>query len=333
VRLAAQTKGGYYPAPPEAVAYAASLLCPPEEPFAILDPCCGKGLAIRQLGQAIGCLPEMTWAIELDEGRATDAHTLLTGCHVLAPASFLGTAATQGSFGCIWCNPPFDDEIGGGYRVEGRFLQRATAWLKVHGIMVLVCPERVAERRDIQSYCLQWYEDLACVPFPEDHRPFNEVILIGRKRSKPVDAERLDWDECCRTTVEPGSYPIPVSRGPRRFEKVEFTERELAQALLSSPLRRLLEPPPEPPLAEPPLPLAHGHIALLLASGKLDGIVRPKNEPPHVVRGTARKVEYLSNQSKEEGNDGAVITKTTYSEKIVLTIRAVGADGTIRTFE
>ena len=333
MRLAAQTKGGYYPAPPEAVAFAASLLSPPEEPFALLDPCCGKGLAIAQLGQALGCPTERIWAIELDEGRAAEAHAILAGSHVLAPASFLGTTATAGSFGCIWCNPPFDDEIGGGCRVEGRFLQRATAWLKTRGVILLVCPEHVAERRDIQDYCLQWYEDLACVPFPEGHRPFDEVILLGRKRSRPVDQERLDWDEQCRRTVEPGSYPIPLAPGPRRFEKVEFTERELARALLGSPLRRLLAPPPEPALAEPPLPLAHGHIALLLASGTLDGVVHPRGEPPHVVRGTARKVEYLSNQTKEEGRDGALVTKTTYSEKIVLTIRAVGADGAIRTFE
>jgi hypothetical protein len=59
----------------------------------------------------------------------------------------------------------------------------------------------------------------------------------------------------------------------------------------------------------------------------------PPGEPPHVVRGTARKVEYQSNQTQEETEDGTVVTKTTISEKIVLTIRAVGTDGTIRTFE
>ena len=39
MRLAAQLKGGFYPAAEEAIAHAATFLCPPVgDPFSILDP-------------------------------------------------------------------------------------------------------------------------------------------------------------------------------------------------------------------------------------------------------------------------------------------------------
>jgi hypothetical protein len=76
-----------------------------------------------------------------------------------------------------------------------------------------------------------------------------------------------------------------------------------------------------------------GHIALLLAAGNLDGVVRPEDEPPHVVRGTADKVEYVASEEENENEDGSVTKKTVLAEKIVLTVRAVGPDGEIKTFK
>lgn len=130
----------------------------------------------------------------------------------------------------------------------------------------------------------------------------------------------------------PGTYAIPSGPRPCRFEKLELTQAELVCALESSRLRRLLQPPDDPPLPQPPLALGTGHIALLLAAGHLDGVVQPDDEPPHVVRGTARKVSYVSQVEELDNTDGSTTTKTTLNEKIVLTVRAVGADGTIRTF-
>lgn len=45
MRLAAQMRGGYYPASTEAVAHAAAFLRPPlAQPFSCLDPCAGEGM-------------------------------------------------------------------------------------------------------------------------------------------------------------------------------------------------------------------------------------------------------------------------------------------------
>jgi hypothetical protein len=127
-------------------------------------------------------------------------------------------------------------------------------------------------------------------------------------------------------------YRIPSGPGPRRFEKTEPTEPELQRMLASSPLRSHLMAPPEATVPSPPLPLGIGHVALLLASGHLDGVVQPEGKLPHVVRGTSRKHSFISDVNDTENDDGSTTTRTTISERIDLVIRTVDCSGHIRTF-
>jgi SAM-dependent methyltransferase len=332
MRLIARAKGGFYPAPPEAVALAAGYIARMQYGMpTLLDPCCGKGTAIRQLAELIRCPPANVYAIELDEGRAAEANANLEGANVIGRASFFGVACSPNSMSLCWCNPPFDDELGGGNRTEQTFLQHATTLLRPGGVMILVCPEDVADSDydDVAQTFKQWYDRIAIVPFPDGHRRFNEVMVFGVKRSSPISPYTVEWNPR-RTGIS--SYTLPAGIKPRRWEKIEMTEAEISRAFAASPLRRFLEPPAEPTLPQPPLALGVGHIALLLAAGNLDGVVRPDDEPPHVVRGTADKVEYVASQDETENDDGSVTTKTVLAERIVLTVRAVGPDGDIRTF-
>jgi hypothetical protein len=73
-------------------------------------------------------------------------------------------------------------------------------------------------------------------------------------------------------------------------------------------------------------------VALLLASGHLDGVVQPEEKLPHVVRGTSRKHSFVSDVSDTENDDGSTTTRTTISERIDLVIRTVDCSGRIRTF-
>jgi hypothetical protein len=80
------------------------------------------------------------------------------------------------------------------------------------------------------------------------------------------------------------------------------------------------------------LALGIGHVALLLASGHLDGLVQPAGQSPHVVRGTSRKREYTAGVTETENPDGSTTTKTTISERIELLVRTVDITGQIQTF-
>jgi len=328
--------GGFYPAPEKAIAHAASFLRPPVgKPFAILDPCAGQGAAIRQLGQRLGCPEADTFAIELDDHRAEVLRAALPDAHVLAPASFFGCRATYGCFSFIWLNPPFDDGYGG-HRVEGDFLRTATDWLTLGGVLALVCPEGVVgEYSDVCRHITTCYENCTIVPFPEDARSFNEVVVLGHKRIR-LDPDRgspggwRSWE----TVAAPKNfvYQIPPGNGPRSFHKVEPTEPELERMLAKSASRSHLTAAPPLPLPSPALTLGIGHVAILLASGHLDGVVHPEGQPPHVVRGSSRKHTYVADVTEIDNADGSTTTRTTLSERIELVVRTVDRTGTIRTF-
>jgi Uncharacterised methyltransferase family (DUF6094) len=330
MRLAAQMRGGFYAAHPEAIAHASTVLRPPDSgQFTILDPCAGEGAAIRQLGDVLGCPPALTYAIELDDSRADKVRAELPDGHVLAPASFFGCRASWNSFSFIWLNPPFDDGYGGN-RIEAQFLLTATDWLMPGGVMALVCPEDVVdEYSDARRHFVTYYESCSLVPFPERHRQFNEVIVFGHKRSKPqAEQQGTAWEVAPAGFV----YRIPAGSGPRLFQKVEPTESELQGMLASSTLRSHLTAPAATRLPSPPLALGIGHVALLLASGQLDGVVQPEGRPSHVVRGTSRKRKYVSDVSDTVNSDGSITTRTTISERIELVVRTVDHTGAIQTF-
>jgi hypothetical protein len=272
----------------------------------------------------------MTYAIELDDGRAETCRATLPEAHVLAPASFFGCRASFNSFSFIWLNSPFDDSYGH-HRVEDQFLVTATDWLMPRGVMALVCPEDVIDDySNARRHFTTHYENCTIVPFPEGHRPYNEVIVLGHKRVKLRAEPWISWEP---VQAPPGFvYRIPAGPGPRVFQKVEPTEPELQHMLAESPLRSHLMAPAEVPLPSPPLALGIGHVALLLASGHLDGLVQPAGQSPHVVRGTSRKREYTAGVTETENPDGSTTTKTTISERIELLVRTVDITGQIQTF-
>ncbi len=336
MRLAAQACGGFYPAHEDAIAHIASLLQgPSSERFAILDPCAGEGNALRQLAELLNCSLASSFAIELDESRAEILRSTLPDSHVLAPADFFGCSASRNSFSFVWLNPPFDHSYGG-YRVEEQFLWRSTDWLMPGGVMALVCPEDVVEEySEARRHFTTFYQNCMIVPFPDAHHPYGEVVVLGHKRSRPEvprrdSSDRQRWE----AVLAPNGfrYQIPPGNGPRLFQKVEPTEPELRRMLDGSPLRCHLTSPPEIPLPSPPLPLGIGHVALLLASGQLNGIVEPEGQPSHVVRGTSRKRSFVSDVMESDNPDGGTTTRTTISERIELVIRTVDASGRIQTF-
>ena len=76
-----------------------------------------------------------------------------------------------------------------------------------------------------------------------------------------------------------------------------------------------------------------GHRAILLASGHIDGLICPADEPPHVIRGTAAKDTYVASSDEIEGEDGSVTTRTVISERPRLVIKVLDSEGNITTLE
>lgn len=155
------------------------------------------------------------------------------------------------------------------------------------GVMALVCPEDVAdEYSDVRRHFLSYYQYCSLVPFPTEHRPFNEVIVFGHKRPRLIREQQRDERPSWAAVQAPQHFRshIPPGTGPKTFQKVEPTEVELQRMLANSPLRDHLLAAPEAPLPSPPLALGIGHMALLLASSTASSIPRVKHRTSFAVR-------------------------------------------------
>jgi hypothetical protein len=103
------------------------------------------------------------------------------------------------------------------------------------------------------------------------------------------------------------------------------------EALERSPLNKLLQAPKPWALKSPPMQLGTEHLALLLASGYLDGLVQPEGEPPHVVRGTCRKTQVLAEETESDLGKSEYSVRQVYSERMDLIVRTVDTQGVMRT--
>lgn len=376
MRLAGVAKAGFYPAAPEAIAHLVKhLYCRlpnPEKPndtIQILDPCAGEGAAVKQIAEALAIPNERVYAIELDAARVEKVKENIPGANVLGPASFFGTMVTGFSFGVAYVNPPFDDELGGGRREEQAFCEVATRKLVPHGIMVLVCPIKAfVGNRNFVEFFDRWYEEPSLYKFPDDFRPYNEIVVFGRKRRQELPSDSL-WEhgrlhqmQCHYSgyitinslpplgSVQPKrftngqpsydreehirTYEIPLGWKPSTWKKTNFTDDELTEAISGSPLNKILDEVKPRQQDRPPLPLDKGHLGLMLASGKLDGPVEGPHGV-HIVRGSSHKVEYHNKEaskSEENPDTGAVTTKDVFSQRPVTVIRCVDRRGQIHTF-
>jgi hypothetical protein len=273
----------------------------------------------------------MVYAVELDRTRSREAAALLEGATVLYSDFNSVSVSPHSRFGFIWCNPPYDFELGGGVRVEGQFLRRCTDLLAPGGVMCLACPADVMTRSDICDTLLGRYRQIAWMPYLAAHRQYKEVVIFGVKREKAEASWLRKWST--EASDSPGLYAIPATPGPTTFRKSMLTDEEAWEMVDRSPLNQHLQPQVDRGIARPPMSLGKGHRALLLTAGHLDGIVSPPDEPPHVVRGTAKKITYLVSRDEEEKEDGAVQTTQVYSEKISLVVRALDHLGNIMTFQ
>lgn len=332
MRPMARRSMGYFPAAPEAIKALLQRLVPPSSPqhTAILDPCVGKGAAIKQLASGLGIPQKMIWAIELDRVRGEECKAALPEANVLAPCSFLSTDIRSQSYSLAYVNPPFDDSLNKHVRVEEEFLGRSLALLAIGGVLVFVCPENVAYRPSFQRLLAHYAHNVTVMPFPPEHRDHAEVFVLAQRCEYRL--EPASWRDILAGTTK-ARYAIPKAPGPgARFKKTGLTDDELLDYLNRSPLLDEFAAPKEIPLPRPPLALGKGHLALLLSAGHLDGLVALPGHPAHVVRGVAKKVGEVTDVETDTSGKQTV-TKTTYSERIKVVIRALWPDGEIRNLE
>lgn len=375
---AAKEKLGFYPIPTDVMVRIIGHLAPGplrrtenQNSIAILDPCAGRGDALAQLLGGLSLPESAGYAIELDEDRGDALRDRYPGIHCLSPASYFGCGISGRSFGAIYLNPPFDDELRDeGRRQEESFLTSATFDLAPNGVLIFVCPDHILCRPDIIDLLDGYFCEVQVYRFPDSMRKYNEVIVFGIRRGDSIPKDDLPnqmfhrmgygynryqsayhpeigtpypdhyrelsfypWEvESYRESIT--VYPIPRGFPPSKFRKIKSTAGEMARFVEESPLSRIFLGSIPAELPRPPLPPDRGHLGMILASGMIDGAISDANQP-HVVRGTNHKQEYYNveeSMSSEDPSTGAVTTKEVFSEVITTLIRAVDEEGKFYEF-
>ncbi len=294
-------KAGYYPTPPSIVERVAGLIRPPRsaprQSVRLLDPCCGTGVALRQLADATG---GETYGIEIAGDRSEQAQAVLD--HVIGGSAFAVRLA-HGAFSCLWLNPPYDyDQVS--KRLEHAFLTEMTRALCPGGLLVFIVPQR---RLAVSArYLAGHFTRLTCYRFPDpEYQAFQQVVLLAVKRDGAVgktdeQAKIEAWAAGPLPPLPPAGsveplYDLPhLPTGPILFASQFFDPEVAAEEAgrsglwVSAAIENRLWPAEERPV-RPLMPLRRGHLAVLIAAGFLNNILLEADGRRVLVKGRTYK--------------------------------------------
>jgi tRNA1(Val) A37 N6-methylase TrmN6 len=334
MRIAGRMKMGYYPTPGRVVDYIRSFLSFSPAPFTALDPCCGEGLALEQL---ITGTRAVTYGVELDQHRAGEAESRIQN---VLKCGIEETRIAHQSCSLLFLNPPYDEatlEEEAGTKTERRekaFLRMTAPYLVPGGVLIYIVPQRRVTR-DVARLLASRFEQIKVFRFPDpEYADFKQVVVMGvRKTGNSLDeALALNLQNVLSQVLEPlsetvaGQYPVPPSGPLNLFRSTLIDPEELEKQMAQSPLWRrfyAMTTKNELQVPRPPLPLHSGHLGLLLAAGKLDGVIG-EGDDRHVVKGKVSKVV-----SKVEEYKGDVLEQREL-DRYVVSIKILNRNGEIR---
>lgn len=327
MKFVPRQKPGYHATSLDAIAAAVDLLAEPEDPAGLLvfDPFAGDGAAVLHLSRLLGVPGERTCCIEASGSRAEALRRSLTGANVLGPAPLSACTISKQSFSVALIHPPHHDEHGGGPGKQAEYTHEALQYLVPHGIALIVADSRCWGE---PGFCNRVANSVEHATMLAPWRDGNSTVsmLIGARRRKSESYASLP---SILTKQKEYRYPVPAGRLPSVWRKDGHSDDDIIEMLNRSPLMAATEPPEVKRAPEPPMELGRGHVALLLASGFLNGVIQKDGEPPHVVRGTARKVESLVSREDSSNDSGDRVRTSIFTEKIELHVRILTERGTL----
>ena len=323
-RLMNSVKMGYYPTCPENLAGIARGIAFPEgAALNLLDPCCGCGLALRQLAEAAreaGALPK-TYGVELDTHRAEEA---LGRLDRVGFGSYHHSRISSEAFHLLLLNPPYMAvmaEGGGTARSEKRFLADSIGRLLPGGLLVYVVPHYRLSADIARAVCDN-FENVGVWKFTaKEFGKHSQAVVMGtrtKRRDGSEEAARLAAlalsPESLPETAEipEGLYALPETpKEVALFKGAKFNVAELAEQLSKSRSFSKLyaRNGPDGNEKRPLLPLTLGQIGLVGGSGLINGLV--ECESPHVIKGRVVKEQRLRTEETLDARGRHVSTTET----------------------
>ncbi|WP_248283788.1 DUF6094 domain-containing protein [Ureibacillus chungkukjangi] len=308
----------------------------------IIDSCCGEGLILRQLAEH----PEFhvaTYGVELDKGRAALAETTLD---YVVQAPIESMVISNDAFGFCFLNPPYDhtmrNEDDETDRKEFLELERAYRYLMPGGLMMYVIPHYRFADKKIARFLATHFSEISIARFTDENfGEYKQCVFIGRKKRgtfkefneklyaafKSLENEEkvLNILPNLAQLVEKGKrWTIPNGRTeiPTFYTRLENKEVFIDSIRESKGFNAFIErtKPKTLELTKQPLmPLAQGQIALLLASGAINGLIASPDNPEgvHVVQGMEVVSKVVTTEETEDSITTKIRTKRDISVKII----------------
>ena len=317
-RLESQAKMGFYPTPLCVVESIGKMLKISED-TRLLDTCCGEGEALSMLAGQSGA---ETYGVELHHQRMTQAKTRLN--HVLWADARYDCICSRGAFSLLWLNPPYDtghfESDQKKERLEVQFLKRHWPLLQNGGVMVYIIPW--SSLPAAVSFLAKNARNLTLLKFPDDYFwDFNQIVVVCVKaRLRKTEIERnmvmlngavagfvkgyLDQVFSTDMALEI-AYDVPPSGDLEdfTFRSVRLDPEQALEKLKTSPVWEKaglqMFPSTFVKSIRPLTSLREGHLAMLLASGMMNGEVTGPDGRRLVVKGSVVKGVIHSTEESE----------------------------------
>lgn len=345
MRLASLAKLGYYPTPDSIVQDLAARLTATGK-ITALDPCAGTGKALADITAGLDNNP-LTYGIEPDRLRYLEATDKLSQT---LHATLEDCSIAHNSFSLLYLNPPYDfhydndaasltpDQFRDKHktkRKEIHFLQRTLPYLAPAGLLIYIVPEHILDKH-CNEYLSSRLDNPTAYQFPQDIYPeFKQIVIVGNKKTtKPQPSPALiTITEYQDRTTEPLTLP---ATSPCKLFRANKLSAELAADLYEQQRDALLHslyPIYTNPMdnATAPLPLHLGHLSLMLAAGKINGLMKPGTPDRHIVRGTVSKYRTVSQQTEETDSGHCNITRT--RDSYAVSVKILRPNGLIEQLE
>ncbi len=333
MRIQGRIKMGHYPTPPRVVELIRNYLVFPPGQFSSLDPCCGEGDALAGLVAETNAI---TYGVELDHSRAEESKSHL--CHVLR-CGIEETRIQHRSCSLLLLNPPYDELTleeeadTKTERQERAFLRMTVPYLIAGGVLVYIIPQKRLDK-PIARLLASRFEHIHVFRFPDpEYGDFRQVVMLGLKKAdNTLDEQEDSLQNLPKMELSPLSdkaemvYPVPASGPLTLFRSILVDPEDLKKHIAQSPLWKrfaALTTRSELRMPRPPLPLHSGHLGLLLAAGKLDGIMGTGDDR-HLVKGSVRKITTVLQEIKGE------VLEERELDRYVVSIKILDQHGEIR---
>ena len=320
---------GFYPLPEKEARRLQRYLHLPGAAFSALDPCVGDGVAFHALLEGRAC---HRYGIELDTLRASHARS--RSIEVIQGDALEVSCAPE-SLSLLYLNPPYDFEVGAfaNRRFEELFLRHTCRWVKRGGVLIFIIPQR--QLSTCSSLLAEYFTNIHVYrpPSPECVQYHQVAILASRRKTRQNQNDRqhrallahlraLANGEAAipdLTDTPETFYAVPPS-GPivltNRGLPLDMLEDLLPKSSAYHQASRVLLRQPASLQGRPITQLHGGHVALLAASGALNGVFG-HGADRHMANWSPSKMFHHSVQQEE---DGAVVHRTwsSYSPKLLL---------------